>query len=103
MMAAPDEKHIPLLTDVVEGAKSLDARASAKRNEQMSLIDVESTIAELQTRLASRTYALTDELLRAAFTDMEASVFRHVSSRLRQQLPELIDSVLRDQLKKEND
>jgi len=100
-MAPPDEKHIPLLTDIVVGAKTLDAKARVAA--PPTQLDIESTIAELQTRLASRTYALTDELLRAAFNDMEANVFRQVSSRLRQQLPELIDAVLREQLKQEDD
>jgi hypothetical protein len=101
MMAPPDEKHIPLLTDIVVGANALDTKSRAAAHTVPP--DIETTIAELQTRLASRTYALTDELLRAAFNDMEASVFRQVSSRLRQQLPELIDAVLREQLKQEDD
>ncbi|HMB74149.1 MAG TPA: hypothetical protein VKQ06_11300 [Gammaproteobacteria bacterium] len=60
--------------------------------------DMEAIVAELQTRIASHTYELTDELMRAAFADFEAKVFRHISTRLREQLPELIDSVIREQL-----
>jgi hypothetical protein len=102
-MVASDETQIPLLTDIVEGANSFESIPRRNRSQAEATMDIETTIAELQTRLASRTYALTDELLRAAFADMEASVFRQVSSRLRQQLPELIDSVLREQLKQDGD
>jgi hypothetical protein len=94
-MVASDETQIPLLTDIVEGGNSFESIPRRNRSQAEATMDIETTIAELQTRLASRTYALTDELLRAAFADMEASVFR--------QLPELIDSVLREQLKQDGD
>jgi uncharacterized protein (DUF2267 family) len=53
-------------------------------------------IAELQTRLATRTFALADEIMRTAFADMEAKIREQISARLRRELPELIDSLLRD-------
>jgi hypothetical protein len=64
--------------------------------------DFENVVAELQTRIASHTYELTDELLRAAFSDIEAKIFRQISTHLRQQLPELIDSVVREHLLERN-
>ena len=56
----------------------------------------ETLLAELQTKLASRTFKLTDDLLRSAFAEMEASLFEQVSSRLRRDLPDLIDATLRE-------
>lgn len=66
--------------------------------DSVRLEDVETVIAELQTRIASHTYELTDKLMRAAFADIEAKVFQQISTNLRQQLPELIDSVVREHL-----
>lgn len=68
----------------------------------VEISDFENVVAELQTRIASHTYELTDELLRAAFSDIEAKIFRQISTNLRQQLPELIDSVVREHLLERN-
>jgi len=80
------EINIPVLTDVIRGAA---ASATSDRD---------TLIAELQTKLASRTYALADELMRSAFTAMEATLFEQISARLRRELPELIDATLREYL-----
>lgn len=85
------EMNIPVLTDII--------RAGATPH----LGDIDTLVAELQTKLASRTFALTDELLRAAFAQMEATLFEQISSRLRRQLPELIDATLREHLDTHND
>jgi len=76
--------NIPVLTDVIRGARPN--------------LDRDALIAELQTKLASRTFALTEELLRASFNAMEATLFEQVSARLRSALPELIDATLREHL-----
>ena len=68
----------------------------------VEISDFENVVAELQTRIASHTYELTDELLRSAFSDIEAKIFRQISTHLRQQLPELIDSVVREHLLERN-
>ena len=87
----PDEQleivdtNIPVLTDVIRGAT-------------LPSLDRDGLIAELQTKLASRTFALADELLRSSFNAMEATLFEQISARLRSQLPELIDSTLREHL-----
>ena len=78
--------EIPVLTDVI-------ARAELPLGN-----DRDALIAELQTKLASRTFALTDELLRSAFAEMEATLFERISARLRSELPELIDATLREHL-----
>jgi len=79
------DTNIPVLTDVIRG-KTLPA------------LDRDALIAELQTKLASRTFALADELLRSSFNAMEATLFEQISARLRSKLPELIDATLREHL-----
>jgi len=58
----------------------------------------DALVAELQTKIAARTFALTDEVLRAAFAEMEASLYERISARLRRELPEIIDAALREHL-----
>lgn len=90
-MAAPSLSDIPVLTEIIAEAAGTGA----------SEADVETLIAELQTKLASRTYALAEELMRSAFAEMEASLYQRIASRLRRELPELIDDVLRQHLTRE--
>jgi hypothetical protein len=80
----PAEPNIPVLTDVIRAATNADGR------------ELEVLLAEMQTKLASRTFKLADELLKSAFAEMEATLFEQISSKLRRQLPELIDSTLRE-------
>jgi uncharacterized protein (DUF2267 family) len=79
------DTHIPVLTDVIRGAKT-------------TALDRDALIAELQTKLAARTFALAEELLRSSFNAMEATLFEQISARLRSELPELIDATLREHL-----
>ena len=94
---ATPKKDIPVLTDVMadDGA--------ANSAETMASIDRASLIAELQTQLASNAYALTEQLLHQAFAEMEATLFEQVSARLREELPELIDRILREHLGEDGD
>lgn len=89
-----DAAGIPVLTDIVfetdDSERSFPSRA-------------DTLVAEIQTRLASETFALTEELMRTAFAEMEAHLFEQISRRLREKLPELIDSVLREHLDAEAD
>ncbi|MEO8464256.1 MAG: hypothetical protein ABI640_02870 [Gammaproteobacteria bacterium] len=78
------DTNIPVLTDVIRRTRPA--------------LDRDALIAELQTKLASRTFALADELLRSSFNAMEATLFEHISARLRSELPELIDATLREHL-----
>jgi hypothetical protein len=77
--------HIPMLTEVV-GEPAEQAELST---------GTESLVAELQIHLAASTFALTEQLLRSALADVEAAVSDRVTTKLREQLPELIDAVLR--------
>lgn len=56
-------------------------------------------LAVIQAELTSLTRELTDSLLDSAMRDMEATLFETVSNRLRDELPTLIERVLRDNLK----
>jgi hypothetical protein len=84
MSQQPLELNIPVLTDVIRSAAGLPSA------------ELDALLAEVQTTLASRTFKLADELLRSAFTEMEAALFEHISGKLRRQLPELIDATLRE-------
>ena len=48
-------------------------------------------------------FALTDEIMRETFAEMEAVVFERVCARLRSELPEMIDALLRARLADRND
>ena len=100
----PTVDHLPIIRDaevlkepIADEAGEADESDDQHTNE-VTIYDVESLVAELQTHLASHTYELADELRRKAFADMEARVFKEISSHLRQQLPELIDAVIREHL-----
>jgi hypothetical protein len=78
------EPNIPVLTEVFRSAT------------HSAVNELEAVLAEVQTKLASRTYKLADELLRSAFAEVEATLFEQIASKLRRQLPELIDATLRE-------
>jgi hypothetical protein len=116
-MSAHQLETIPVLTDalpVVEPGDEAAAVASAAAPDGDTAIDhaaaetipqpdVESLIAELQTSLASSTFTLTEKLLREAFNEMEAKLYEQISARLRRELPELIDTLLREHLVADRD
>lgn len=103
-MAATPDLNVPLLTDAVDVSTAKPVAAAAEISSLLNYLtdtadaDREMLIAELQTRLAAAAFQLTDDILRNAFAEMEASVFEQVSGRLRRELPEMIDSLLREQL-----
>jgi uncharacterized protein (DUF2267 family) len=78
------ELNIPVLTEVIRGAAGLPNH------------ELDALLAEVQTKLASRTFKLADDLLRSTFAEMEATLFEQISGKLRRQLPELIDATLRE-------
>ena len=80
----PRELNIPVLTDIIRGSSSSDR------------VELETLLVEVQTKLASRTFKLADELLRSSLAEMEAALFEQISGKLRRQLPELIDATLRE-------
>jgi hypothetical protein len=84
------DRKIPVLTDVVAGPATADASGA-------NLIG-EEELAELQTRLATEGYVLMERLLHESLREMEANLFADVISRLRTELPDLIDEILREHL-----
>lgn len=86
-MADESSDAIPTLTEAVSRVPPGDRE-----------VERENLIAELQTELAASTFALTERLLNNALTEMEAALYEQVSKRLRQELPELVDGVLRRHL-----
>lgn len=86
----PDSDAIPVLTDVAED----EPRSDTKSDEPS--FDGELLIAELQTKLSVSAFDLTEQLLMSAISEMESTLREQVLIRLRQELPELIDTVLRE-------
>ena len=80
----PLELNIPVLTEVI------------RKGARVPMQDLDALLAEVQTNLAARTFRLADELLRSAFSQMEATLFEQISGELRRKLPELIDATLRE-------
>lgn len=88
---------IPVLTDVVPEETSRDAGVAALSQ------DTETLIAELQTQLSAHAFALAERILHSAFTELEADLREQITVRLRQELPELIDKILREHLYADED
>ncbi len=84
--------NIPVLTEIVA-----DDPTSSLSSLELTA-EMETLTAELQTRLSASAFALMEQLLHAAFSQMEAKLSEQVLSRLRQDLPELVDTVLREHL-----
>jgi len=76
-----DPRDIPILTDAVEK----DVRASLPFD-----------IKAMHAAIVTETLELADSLLHQAAKDIEAILFERVIDRLRAQLPELVDRVLRE-------
>jgi hypothetical protein len=85
-----DRLRIPVLTDAVAQPR----RTAADELGRAGLSEAE--LAELQTRIAAGSFVLVERLLQNAFKEMEAALFDEVVSRLRHELPDLIDQVLRE-------
>ena len=94
-MAATPDVQIPVLTDELDSDEESARQADSEEREAL--------IAELQTQIAASTFALTDDIMRKTFAEMEASIFEQIAGRLRRELPELVDAVLRERLGDETD
>jgi len=77
----PDPRDIPVLTDAVEFADKMPAFFDRKA---------------VQSAILTETLKLADSLLHQAAKDIEATLFEHVFDRLRAELPELMDRVMRE-------
>jgi hypothetical protein len=91
-----DKSRIPLLTEAVGRPR----RTASDELRQPALTEPE--LAELQTRIATGSFMLVERLLHNAFKEMEATLFDEVVTRLRSELPDLIDQVLREHFERES-
>ncbi len=91
-MSGKDDSRdeLPVLTERAEGMSDAPSAADAP--------DADDRLAALQAAISADALALAERLLHSAFTEMEATLFEQVSNRLRQELPELVDRVLREHL-----
>ncbi len=83
----PDPRDIPILTDAVDGTRlgrPVPGDAAADREQAA------------HAAIVTETLELADSLLHQAARDIEAILFERVFDRLRAQLPELVDRVLRE-------
>jgi hypothetical protein len=76
-----DPRDIPVLTDAVE---------------KIAPTVLPFDIKAIHAAIVTETLELADSLLHQAAKDIEATLFEHVIDRLRAQLPELVDRVLRE-------
>ena len=76
-----DPRNIPILTDAVDN----DAQAVLSVNTKA-----------MHAAILTATLELAESLLHQAAKDIEATLFEQVFDRLRAQLPELVDRVLRE-------
>lgn len=82
------DRKVPVLTDIIATPPGISTTGVLPEDE----------LAELQSRLATEGYALMERLLHESLREMEANLFADVISRLRTELPDLIDEVLREHL-----
>jgi len=76
-----DPRDIPILTDAVKEAQPVPLSVDAKA---------------VHAAILTETLELADSLLHQAVKDIEATLFERVLDRLRAQLPELVDRILRE-------
>jgi len=78
-----DPRDIPVLTDAIDSDRS-------------KAVEVDREAA--QSAIVEETLRIADELLHQAAKDMEAILFERVFDRLREQLPDIVDKILKEQL-----
>lgn len=80
-----DTGEIPLLTDAVDGEGAQTPPASI------------ANARAAQPAIVAAMLELADSLLHGAARDIEAILFENVFDRLRAELPEIVDRILREQ------
>lgn len=85
MTESHDPRDIPILTDPIMSEEFERGRASFANDAKV-----------LQAAVISETLKLADSLLHQAAKDIEATLFERVFDRLRAELPELVDRILRE-------
>jgi Zn-dependent M32 family carboxypeptidase len=78
-----DPRDIPVLTEAIDSSRT-----------KTTALDYEAA----QSAIVAEALRIADELLHQAAKDMEAILFERVYDRLREQLPEIVDKVLKEQI-----
>ena len=78
-----DPRDIPVLTDEIDSGR-----------ETAAPFDLQAA----QSAIVAEILRTADALLHQAAKDMEATLFERVFDRLREQLPDLVDRILKEQL-----
>lgn len=91
---------VPVLTSAVavapgKAAEPAPTEAVAAPTKRATGLDDEAILA-LRSRLALMTRDLTERLLEESLSELETALFEKVSSRLREQLPDMLEQALRD-------
>jgi hypothetical protein len=93
------DERTPVLTEAVQP----DAAAEVPILQDAVTLEADPTpeaqLEALQAELTAVAHELTERLLHAAVREMEAALFQEVSDRLREELPAIVERVLRDHLK----
>lgn len=89
-----DPRDIPILTDAIDDAEGGDESSEAEAEADAR----SAALRALQSAIIAETLKLADSLLHQAAKDIEATLFENVYDRLRAELPELVNRILRDQM-----
>ena len=95
------EPRAPVLTETVGEDVDPDLPVLRDAVVQPSVSYSEAQLVAVQAELTTLANDLTERLLNTALREMEAALFQQVSDRLREELPILVEKVLRDHLKTE--
>ena len=85
---AEAEEDVPVLTEVVEQAVLVDERYSSE------------DLALLEDEISRESLRLAEQLLHEVAREMEVVLFNRVLSRMKEELPALVDKILREHLQR---
>jgi hypothetical protein len=93
------EEPMPVLTEAVDADAPQGVPILRDAVVEAAAPGPEGRLEALQAELTAVAHELTERLLHAAVREMEAALFQQVSDRLRDELPAIIERVLRDHQK----
>jgi|TARA_B110000467_G_C18081673_1_gene346978 hypothetical protein len=96
---AIDDNDIPVLTDSLDIPVLTEAADLALASSPTSMLN-EHQINELRIRLIDSAHGLMERLLYNAIREMENALLEDLANHLRDELPEIIDTILQEHLGK---
>ena len=96
---AIDDNDIPVLTDSLD-IPVLTEAADLDLDSSPTLVLSEHQINELRIRLTDSAHGLMERLLYSAIREMENALLEDLTNHLRDELPEIIDTILQEHLGK---